>query len=106
MGRRLDEDREAFWRDVVERQAESGLTVAAFCRQEQISPPSFFAWRKKLTCREKPRFVPVTISAPASAANFEIRLKGGAVVTVPSEFDEASLRRLLQVVCAVERGDA
>lgn len=106
MGRRRDEDREAFWRDVLDRQAGSGLTVAAFCRQEQVSPASFFAWRKKVARGEKPRFVPVMLSAPASAASFEIRLKGGTVVTVPSGFDEASLRRLLQVARTVERDDA
>ena len=36
------------WRAVIRRQAESGLSVAAFCREEQVPPASFFVWGKKL----------------------------------------------------------
>lgn len=41
-------ERWQFWREVIRRQEASGLSVAAFCRQEQVAPASFFAWRKKL----------------------------------------------------------
>ncbi len=44
----LRKDRELFWRGVLQRQAESDLSVAGFCRQESISAPSFYAWRRKL----------------------------------------------------------
>jgi hypothetical protein len=41
-------ERWQFWREVIRRQEASGLSVAAFCREEQVAPASFFAWRKKL----------------------------------------------------------
>lgn len=36
------------WRGVIESQAESGLSVAEFCRRHDVSPASFYAWRKRL----------------------------------------------------------
>ncbi len=41
-------ERWQYWRDVIRRQSESGLSVAAFCREQQVPPASFFVWRKKL----------------------------------------------------------
>ncbi len=109
MGRQRSGEREAYWRDVVSRQAASGQTVAMFCQREKISPPSFYVWRKKLKRQAtSPQFVPITISTPATpaSAKFEVRLSGGTTVMVPDGFNEAALRRLLQVAREVERGDA
>jgi putative transposase len=36
------------WRELVARQAQSGLSVAAFCQREGISPCSLYGWRKRL----------------------------------------------------------
>jgi len=36
------------WRELVARQAHSGLSVAAFCQREGISPCSLYGWRKRL----------------------------------------------------------
>jgi SOS-response transcriptional repressor LexA len=36
------------WRQRVERQRESGLSIAAFCRREGVSPASFHVWKRKL----------------------------------------------------------
>ena len=36
------------WREILRRQADSGLSVAAFCRQAGISQPSFYVWRRRL----------------------------------------------------------
>jgi hypothetical protein len=42
---------EARWRDILERQAGSGMSVRGFCAAEGISEPSFYAWRKRLRTR-------------------------------------------------------
>jgi transposase-like protein len=39
---------EEFWRDAVARQAASGLSVAAFCRDQKLVPVTFYKWRKQL----------------------------------------------------------
>jgi transposase-like protein len=108
MGRRASGEQEAYWRGVIGRQKQSGLSIAEFCRREQISPASFYNWRRRLrgSMEERtPQFVPVALTPP-SRADFEIRLPGGVSILAPDDFEEASLRRLLQVVVELERGDA
>ena len=113
MSRRQTGEREAYWQGVIEKQRTGGLSIAAFCREEGISPASFFAWRRRLvkpsparkTVRQAtPQFVPVAI--PAASADFEVRLPNGVAVLVPGGFAEAPLGRLLQLVAALDHADA
>ena len=41
-------ERERFWRSMVDQQRQAGQTVRAFCREKDISEPSFYAWRRTL----------------------------------------------------------
>ncbi len=41
-------EREARWRKLIERQAASGRSVAAFCRDESIPAQTFYWWRSRL----------------------------------------------------------
>ena len=47
------------WRQRIRRQRESGLSIAEFCRQENISSHGFYVWRRNLRQaafnRHKPR---------------------------------------------------
>jgi transposase-like protein len=95
---------------VIEQQERSGLSVAAFCRKQKVSPPSFYAWRRKWTQRQTPkstrrqatpRFVPVRL--PAAPAEFEVRLPNGITVGVPGNFVEAPLATLLELVAKLEQ---
>jgi len=36
------------WQQLVERQAQSGLSGAQFCREHQVAYASFMGWRKRL----------------------------------------------------------
>ena len=36
------------WRERITRQADSGKSVAAFCREQGIAPPTFYWWRNRL----------------------------------------------------------
>ena len=45
--------KEAYWRDIVKRQARSELSVRRFCAEQDISEPSFYGWRKKLAQRDQ-----------------------------------------------------
>ena len=40
--------KEATWRERLARHASSGKSIAAFCREEDISQANFYAWRTKL----------------------------------------------------------
>jgi putative transposase len=39
---------ESAWREIVSRQAESGLSVQAFCEREGIKAASLYGWRSRL----------------------------------------------------------
>ena len=39
---------ESAWREILERQAHSGLTISAFCEREGIKPASLYGWRARL----------------------------------------------------------
>ena len=45
-------EKEAFWRMAIHEHQSSGLTIKAFCKQQGISQPSFYAWRRKLKKRD------------------------------------------------------
>ncbi|ASJ74583.1 IS66 family insertion sequence element accessory protein TnpA [Granulosicoccus antarcticus] len=44
---------QAQWQKLIEQQARSGLSAAAFCRHEDIGYPSFMAWRNRLRVPER-----------------------------------------------------
>ena len=104
MSRRGSGQRESYWRKVIAQQRASGQSIAAFCRERDISPPSFYGWRRRLANRKTPQFVPVSL--PATAAEFEVRLPNGIVVMVPGSFADGPLARLLQLVGEVEARNA
>lgn len=81
---------------------ESGETVAAFASRHGIDPYRLYDWRRRLQREEAPptSFVEV-VARPAAIPEtcvFEVVVANGAVVRVPSSFDDAGLRRLLAIV--------
>ena len=44
---------EQTWRDLVERQAQSGLSVKAFCQHEGLKAWSLYRWRSRLRARNE-----------------------------------------------------
>jgi histidine ammonia-lyase len=99
--------KEAAWRSRLQRQAQSGKTIAAFCRDESVSTASFHIWRAKLAAAsghaaqlaQPAAFIDLgTIastadvtsmghspaSAPVTAAGIDVRidLGGGIVLTI------------------------
>jgi transposase-like protein len=48
MARRRSSEREQFWRDLIERQPASGLSIARICQQAGVSANSFYVWKRRL----------------------------------------------------------
>lgn len=101
------------WREILGRQAASGVSIREFCATEGLSQPSFYAWRKKLreptrddqlppaaTRRQPsdhgPLFVPVKLleSPPA----LEIIHPLGYRVQLTGEVDPVALRHVIQTL--------
>ncbi len=104
-------NKEASWRLVVEEQRRSGLSVRAFCQQQALSEPSFYAWRKELQKRDarrtadggsNGRLIPVDVILPASSGDvqalLEIRTPGGFTLRFGHDAAAATIARLLDVI--------
>lgn len=114
MGRGGRGERRRYWRELLTQQRRSGMSVTAFCRRHDLSAASFYGWRQRLADERRQdepaqvSFVPLPIgqAMPAGAAGFVLELPNGVQVTVPRDFDEAALARLLPLARAVEARDA
>ena len=107
-------EKERFWQGVLKEQSKSGLTVKAFCQQQGVSVPSFYAWRRKLSKRnsdargqedDPPRMVPVTVippvpTTPRENVPIEIVTPNGFTLRVDRALSPADIAALLQVVLA------
>jgi Transposase len=92
------------WRELIRRWRRSSLSVAEFCRRQEIAQASFYQWRKRLESEEPGaeslRFVQLPTPAWTAAKAIEMRLPGGAVVSFSDraapELVAAAIRAAMQ----------
>ena len=113
MARRKSAEKAARWREIVRRQAESGVSVRQFCMTEGLSEPSFYAWRKRLRearadaprlpvaghrpeAGEGPLFLPVRLLD--SAPSLEIIHPLGYRIQLTGEVNPVSLRHVIETL--------
>lgn len=112
--RRGSEERRSFWRMALQMQRESGLPMSKFCEREGLSPPSFYAWRRKLDQEANatepdsaaggtrsgslPQLLPVRVIAEQHDAPVEIVTPEGFVVRVHDHAATDNARRVLQLL--------
>jgi hypothetical protein len=97
------QERSAYWQSLLETQAESGLTGAAFCREHQINRSRFYYWR----CRFKNNtsiegipggFVELVPYPKKPSAGVHIHIGDGLHIEVERDFDPVTLRVAIQAV--------
>ena len=94
-------ERERFWRELVEGQQRSGVSIRQWCHRRGVSEPSFYFWRRELAHRGAgPQIVPVEVSpsSPISNADLEIELPGPVIVRVRAGCDAQLLRQTLALL--------
>lgn len=111
-------EKESNWRELIKRQAVSGLSIRRFCAKEGVSQPSFYAWRRRFReednglgarqsrSRKDERvgrrpFIPLTLLE--SPAGLEIVHPHGYQIRVTGGVDADTLRQVLHVLDG--RGD-
>ena len=108
-----DATKDAFWRDAIRRQADSGLSIREFCRREQISESSFHERRRTFREREArrpavpPAFLPVVVrnQRPAEAtpdSGLVIELRGGRRLCLPGSTPAIRVAELIRALEASE----
>jgi len=117
-GQRRDRKKEAAWRRRLDRQANSGQSVRAWCHQHGLKESAFYWWRGELVRRDAERKPSVRRDAAKHASSFvsvhvaedgpadrdsqiEIVLTDGRCVRVTGSLDRQLLAGVLDVL---ERG--
>lgn len=107
-----DRKGEAFWRKVLRRRERSGLTVAAFCKREQLKQTAYYYWQREILRRDAeqriaadgdssasaPKFAPVRLVDDRESSSVEIVAPNGLVVRVAEQASSDHVRRVLQLV--------
>jgi hypothetical protein len=99
-----DLKKEATWRRHMIAQADSGLSIGAYCQRHGLPGHGFYWWRRELARRDAqkpPAFVPVTVVAPEARSQgnwIEIVLPGERQVRVMGPVDRQTLADVLSVL--------
>lgn len=122
-GRRRDLKREQFWRDICQRQTDSGLSAAVFCADLGVTAQDLYRWRSVLRRRDQasgqhnaevrptphapdvglPAFVPVRVQGMLDSETITIDLRGGRVVRLPISL---GMERVAALALLLEGGAA
>ena len=108
---RRDLTKEKFWRRMVRGQAQSGLSIRAWCREHDLGEHSFYWWRVRLSQSGRgekvrsttPTFVPVRVSSQGvsgTEGQIEIALSGDRRVRLIGPVNREALADVLAVLTA------
>lgn len=94
-----DAEKERRWRELLNRQASSGISVREFCKRERLTESQFYAWRRTTGERDGesgPSFVPAAvIDPPKGDALIAIELVGGHMLKLPATTPAAWIAELV-----------
>lgn len=97
-------EQSAYWQSLVDKQAESGLTGAAFCREHQINRSRFYYWRRRfrvnasIEATSPGGFVELIPYPKKPSAGVHIHIGNGFRIEVERDFDPVTLRAAIQAV--------
>ena len=90
-------EKERYWVELLSRQACSGLSVRAFCREEGLTESALYAWRRAIGQRDgqaakASSFVPVVVTDRTSSdSSIAIELVSGHTLRLPASTPAAWL---------------
>ena len=118
MARPKDPNLERAWRQRLQRQSTSGLSITAFCAREGVSSTSFHAWKRRLAVRSLPRrqqpplFVPLHLdpdpppAAPTPWQGVELELPHQVRLRFDSPPEPEWLGRVVAALAGLPRPEA
>jgi transposase-like protein len=92
------------WRQIIDAQRPSGLTVAAYCRDRGIKDSAFYAWKRRLRSPvkpsrlSKPAFVEVKPLKTSAVEAIEVCLRGERRLLARRGFDRELLIELIRAL--------
>lgn len=94
-------ERRKHWSELIARQKQSGKTVEAFCQENGVGGPSFYAWRKRLKGKGQPvgfALVEAPARNPQRGEPIELILCSGDRLQIGPGVDLARLRLVLNAL--------
>jgi hypothetical protein len=89
----------AVWRERLEAQQASGLSVAAWCKQAGVSAWSVYAWRKRLSSPPiTPKLIRMPVAGMTSEPMLEMQTPSGYVLRLSSAEQVSWLPAILAAV--------
>ena len=99
--------RREYWQNLMDRYETRGISITAFCKEENVHPSSFYSWRRRLqedtTAEEAPKFVSLQFSADDSerpTSGVSVRISDAIRVELDKGFSSEDLLRAVQVLRA------
>lgn len=92
-----------YWNNIFKQQAESGLTKAEFCKANNVSISTFYAWSKKLNAvpaTKKQKVIPLVLPEVIPELQLTLTLPNGYQFSFPASLAPNKLQHLLQVLAA------
>jgi hypothetical protein len=94
-----DQQRTRFWQDHIAECQKSGLSYAEYARRHDLKDGAFGYWRKKLSESSQQERAFVELKIPGrGTSGIEIVLRNHIRISVGSDFDETTLKKLLGVM--------
>jgi transposase-like protein len=89
---RTQQERLDFWRQLIQRQEQSGLSVRAFCQQHCANEHSSYQWRKRFSAQLPVKFALVETGhrARVHAQAVEVILSSGERLRIPPGVDSGA----------------
>ena len=100
------EERVSQWRALIDKQATSGLSAAAFCREQDINAQGFYQWRRRFY--EQPingmptGFVELVPCSEHPYSRIRIRVQERVCIEVERGFDPFTLRTVIETISGGE----
>ena len=94
------EARREFWRQLIAKQQQSGVSVRALCQEHGTSEHSFYQWRKRLAHQLPVKFALVETgqATRVQAEAVEVILISGERLRITAGVDAATLRLVLSIL--------
>ena len=94
-------ERRKFWTELIARHKQSGKTVEAFCQENGVGSPAFYAWRKRLAGKGQPIGFAL-VETPSVRAQrgepVELILSSGDRLHIGPGADAATVRLVLGIL--------
>jgi hypothetical protein len=102
-------ERRKQWRTIIDNQATSGMSIAAYCREHHLTSSYYYTWRRKLRAEQSATggFLELIPGKSVEAASgVRIGLGAKLAIEVTRGFDPYTLRAVVETLKDLSRCSA